>query len=173
MNMTDGSSSLDVEVVVRRFTEAADLLDQIGERLKAVTIHEETAAEAAGAIQGSAGALKGIADQLAPLTDELGTAVRTTIETLEAATRFLASTDLSTLEARLDGMQDLLETRIADNRTEITGALESTKAELRQLAEMEERAREAEARVQEAELELTKLKSALPDRLRRKLGITL
>jgi hypothetical protein len=103
--MTD-QTSLTVQAVVDRFNSSERTLQELGEKLRALTLAEETAADGAKTIREAASALTQVAGDLRSLASRAAVAQTEVRRAVEAAKGFLEGTDVSALHRTLDGLTE-------------------------------------------------------------------
>jgi chromosome segregation ATPase len=148
--------SLGLRAVTERFEESTGLMDQLRDRLSALTLAEETQGRAAQALDGSATQLGALVGEIRGVVEGLAAAQASTQAALDVARTTLESTDLQVLRDEISAVH----------------------AELRQLRELTSEAQAAatlaradadDARRQHAEL-AAKV-ATLPARARRRAGL--
>ena len=116
--MTEG---LSINDVVSRFGDATVTLEALGERLRAISLAEESAVEQSQSLNATAESARSLADELNSLTSTIREAVAPLVDALETGRSMIASADLgpvaddlATLRAQVDAQRQLLDSRLGE-----------------------------------------------------------
>ena len=170
--------------VERKFEEATNLIDQLASNISRLTETEENRKRVASSVKESNNQLQQLVSNLEELISEWKNANENILEAFETAQKFLAGTDLTQVQDQISEMNDkndkiigmLNSTQVQDQISEVNdkndkiiGMFKSlVEDSLAELSEMKE-----EKEILGRELESLKAKiGTLPDRLKRKLGLT-
>jgi chromosome segregation ATPase len=152
----------DLQSVLERFDSSERTLEQLNEKLRSLTLAEETTTQASGSLTAAAGAIQEASERLAELAEQATAAQAELRQAVETAAEFLKATDLSELNQTLSDIsaqvgQHLpraLDARYEDIEKRLE-ALEELKAERNQL-----------------QSELDAVRNGLSPRRLRKLGLS-
>jgi DNA repair exonuclease SbcCD ATPase subunit len=148
---TNGPLSLDD--VARRFADSEQALRAARERLEQLATAEESAAASAASLRQASDSVREFAEGAGALIGELETAQRQTREVLETGARFLDGSELRELKETIGQLTQTIDERL-------------TKIEQR-VGDVEA----AEARARQAEQTIAEVKSKLPGRTQKKVGL--
>jgi hypothetical protein len=171
-----GTGALGVEAVVQRFTEAEHLLAEAGSRVRAIAEAAETAASGSASLNGAAAAIRDLAEQEKTAVAALREVLDISAQSLQAATDFLANTDVSRLTqtvadlaTRVESLQEALATERAEHDELGRRTLATLDAVAEKVDHSQQLLRERDAAVTKAE----RILAAVPPRIRKRLDASL
>jgi ABC-type transporter Mla subunit MlaD len=113
------SEGLSINDVVSRFGDATVTLEALGERLQALSLAEEAAAEQSESLKAAAEAAQSLAGELGNLTSSIREAIAPLVDALEAGRGMIASADLgpmandlAALRAQVESQGQVLDSRL-------------------------------------------------------------
>jgi hypothetical protein len=109
--MTD--PALDLPGLRRQFADSVETLGGLEERLRSVTLADETINASSKSIDAGAAALSDSAALLGEVAQALRASASAIADGLARVDQFLAQTDMAALDKRLDSMSSLLSERLA------------------------------------------------------------
>ena len=179
------NDSINIQEVVARFKNSAEVLEELRSRLQSLTKTDELHAASLASAQNASQALQEISEYMRDATNTLREAITTADTALGTATRFMEATDLSEVGRQLEAVatkQDLLRADllapINELAEQVTFQLVVTRRDLDAARAELESARaerdELDAEVVRINAELETLRStinAVPDRVRAKHGL--
>jgi hypothetical protein len=145
--------ALALEDVTRRFAESEETLAKAREQLRGLIDAERGAATSAASLSSAASAVAAFIERADLLLGDLQQAQSQVREVLEAGARFLDGSELRDVKQAVDSLRESFEGELATLRARV-GDVDA-----------------ANARAEDAKVELTRIKGLLGSRQLRKLGL--
>jgi ABC-type transporter Mla subunit MlaD len=156
----EDDKGLNLKVVSERFEQASTALDELAQRLNSLRSTNEVLDSTNQSTQMAANAIRVASNELASMNEVLGQSIDSIRSAAESAAHFMAQTDASEIRAGINGINQLLESKMRALEEDRETAIQETENLRKELTETR------------ADFETLRAKIAvIPEKSRRKMGL--